>query len=77
MTTERIDRSLADVMRSHREQAGTRSAKAGSDPMMEPWVSPGPHSDIRACQLCYRIVFGAEQADLAAEELARQRRRAA
>jgi hypothetical protein len=43
----------------------------------EPWVSPWPQSDIGACQLCYRVVFGAEQADWAAEELARQRRRAA
>jgi hypothetical protein len=43
----------------------------------EPWVSPWPHSDIGACQLCYRVVFGAEQADVVAAELARQRRRAA
>lgn len=43
----------------------------------EPWVSPWPHSDIGACELCYRVVFGSEQGDWAAEELARQRRRAA
>jgi len=43
----------------------------------EPWVSPWPHSDIGSCELCYRVVFGPEQGDWAAEELARQRRRAA
>jgi len=29
------------------------------------------------CELCYRVVFGSEQGDWAAAELARQRRRAA
>ena len=39
----------------------------------EPWVSPWPHSDIGACEPCYRVLFGAEMADDAAAELARQR----
>ena len=43
----------------------------------EPWVSPWPKSDIGACELCYRVLYGTEQGDWAAEELARQRRRAA
>lgn len=42
-----------------------------------PWVNPWPKSDIGACHLCYLVVFGAEQAEWAADELARQRRRAA
>src|ERR1043165_1758383 len=29
----------------------------------EPWVSPWPHSDVGACELCYRVLFGAELAD--------------
>jgi hypothetical protein len=43
----------------------------------EPWVSPWPQSDIGACELCFRVVFGSAQADAVAAELARQRRRAA
>ena len=43
----------------------------------EPWVSPWPHSDVGACELCYRVLFGAELADDVAAEFARQRRRAA
>jgi len=43
----------------------------------EPWVSPWPHSDIGACELCYRVTFGSEQGDWAAAELAWQQRRAA
>ena len=42
-----------------------------------PWASPWPHSDIGSCELCYRVVFGSEQGDWAARELARQGRRAA
>ena len=37
----------------------------------EPWVSPWPQSDIGSCERCYRVVFGTEQGDWAAAELAR------
>ena len=43
----------------------------------EPWVSPWESSDIGACELCYRIIFGAELADDVAAELARRRKKAA
>jgi hypothetical protein len=43
----------------------------------EPWVSPWPKGDIGACELCYRVVFGSEQGDWAAAELALRRGRAA
>lgn len=42
----------------------------------EPWSSPWPKSDIGACELCYRVTFGNARGDLAATELARQRRAA-
>lgn len=42
----------------------------------EPWASPWPKSDIGACELCYRVTFGNARGDLAAKELARQRRAA-
>jgi hypothetical protein len=42
----------------------------------EPWSSPWPKSDIGACELCYRVIFGNARGDLAARELARQRRAA-
>jgi hypothetical protein len=32
----------------------------------EPWVSPWPHSEIGACEACYRVVFGNPQADATA-----------
>jgi len=35
----------------------------------EPWVSPWPKSDIGACELCFRVVFGKEQADVVAHQL--------
>jgi len=43
----------------------------------EPWASPWEKSDVGACELCYRVLFGAELADDVAAEFARQRRRAA
>jgi hypothetical protein len=43
----------------------------------EPWVSPRPKSDIGACEPCYRVIFGTEQGDWAAAELAGLRRTAA
>lgn len=43
----------------------------------EPWVSPWEKSDVGACELCYRVIFGAGLADDVAADFARQRRRAA
>jgi hypothetical protein len=42
-----------------------------------PWVSPWERSDIGACELCYRVTFGAKLADDVAAYLARQSRKAA
>lgn len=42
----------------------------------EPWSSPWPKSDIGACELCYRVTFGNDRGEVAAAELARQRRAA-
>lgn len=42
----------------------------------EPWVSPWPDSDIAACELCFRVVFGQEQGDAVAHQLLWLRRRA-
>lgn len=42
-----------------------------------PWASPWPHSDIGACELCYRVVFGNAQADELAEHFKQGRGRAA
>lgn len=43
----------------------------------EAWVSPWPQSDIGACELCFRVVFGSAHAEAVDAELARQRKRAA
>ena len=43
----------------------------------EPWVSPWPKSDIGACELCFRVVFGKAHADAVAHQLIWLRRRAA
>src|SRR5689334_5573112 len=43
----------------------------------EPWVSPWPNSDIGACELCFRIVFGKAHADAVAHQLVWLRRLAA
>lgn len=43
----------------------------------EPWASPWPKSDIGACELCYRVVFGARIGDATEAELDRQKRDAA
>ena len=43
----------------------------------EPWVSPWPDSDIGACELCFRVVFGQEQGDAVAHQLLWLRRLAA
>ena len=43
----------------------------------EPWVSPWPNSDIGACQLCFRVVFGKARADAVAHQLIWLRRLAA
>lgn len=43
----------------------------------EPWVSPWPNSDIGACELCFRVVFGKEQGDAVAHQLLWIRRLAA
>lgn len=42
----------------------------------EPWASPWPKSAIGACELCFRVTFGNTRGELAAAELARQRRAA-
>ena len=34
-----------------------------------PWVSPWPQSDVGACELCFRVVFGAESAKQVAQQL--------
>jgi hypothetical protein len=43
----------------------------------EPWVSPWPNSDIGACELCFRVIFGKEQGDAVAHQLLWLRRLAA
>jgi len=35
----------------------------------EPWVSPWPHSDIGACERCFRGVFGKAHGDAVAHQL--------
>jgi len=45
--------------------------------LREPWVSPWPNSDIGACELCFRVVFGAAEAEAVAHQLVWLRRRAA
>jgi hypothetical protein len=37
----------------------------------------GDHRGVGDWELCYRVIFGSEQGDWAAAELARRRRRAA
>lgn len=43
----------------------------------EPWVSPWPDTDIGACELCFRVVFGQAHADAVAHQLTWLRRLAA
>jgi len=43
----------------------------------EPWTSPWPNSDIGACELCFRVVFGRAHAEAVAHQLVWLRRRAA
>jgi hypothetical protein len=33
------------------------------------WMSPWPKSDIGCCELCFRVVFGAEKAKQVAQQL--------
>jgi hypothetical protein len=42
-----------------------------------PWVSAWPNSDIGACEVCCRVVFGKAHADVVAHQLVWLMRRAA
>jgi hypothetical protein len=42
-----------------------------------PWVSPWPSSNIGACELCFRVVFGNAEGDAVAGQLVCEKSRAA